>query len=677
MTRKWTLQSKLMCLFLGLSLLPLAIVAVLAYRGGQKALQQSIGIQLEQTAFQAIDTIDRLLFLSQENLLVWATLEVMQDVIADDADGRITDTLRTLQDKYGLYAGLFCMDRSGTIVASSHPETINRSVATAAWFQDVMRSQTLSIGDLAYDPLIGGFTVNLALPILAAHDTPSTQQMVGVLSARFGWQELQRIIQAVGAKGEEHTTTGHAMLINKSGEVIVGPDSVLAEAHETSRISSQNLLTQNYESAVRANQGKKGFLIERDPAGEEWLIGYVNSNGHRTFQGLGWSVLVLQETAEAFQPIFALRMTFIIMSIVIGGGVLVLALYVSRGGFFTRNITRPLRDMLQAMAEISEGDLTQRLAVRNNDEIGELAHSFNTSMDKLQTILGEAKRVSEHTTLASKHLATAAEELSTGAQQQASSLEETAASLEEMTSTVQHSADNTREANQLAIGARHTAEQGGQVVATAMAAMQEISASSKKIADIITVIDEIAFQTNLLALNAAVEAARAGEHGRGFAVVAAEVRNLAQRSATAAKEIAGLIQDSVHKVEGGAELVTQSGQTLEDIVDAVGRVTDIVADIATASQEQAQGINQVNQAVTQMDQITQTNSAQTEELNATAQTLAGQAGQLQTLVAHFKLQNRTDKPAEPTQDLAEGHRRKPVGECQMSIETYSFGVPRA
>jgi methyl-accepting chemotaxis protein len=240
----------------------------------------------------------------------------------------------------------------------------------------------------------------------------------------------------------------------------------------------------------------------------------------------------------------------------------------------------------------------------------------------------------------SHQLAAAAEELSTGAQEQASSLEETASSLEQITGTIQQNADNAQQANQLAVNSREVAEKGGDVVGRAVHGMGEINTSSKKISDIIAAIDEIAFQTNLLALNAAVEAARAGEQGRGFAVVAGEVRNLAQRSAAAAKEIKSLIQDSVSKVDTGTKLVDQSGQTLNEIVTSVKRVTDIVSEIAAASREQASGIEQVNKAVSQMDQVTQGNASQTEELSGTAESLSSQAAQLQQLVAQFNLVKR-------------------------------------
>jgi methyl-accepting chemotaxis protein len=317
------------------------------------------------------------------------------------------------------------------------------------------------------------------------------------------------------------------------------------------------------------------------------------------------------------------------------------------GGFFLwglyyfskRTISGPLNDVVSQLRDISEGegDLTKRLAVRSKDEIGELAQCFNAFIGKLHSIMVELRGLSAHVAGASQELSAAGEQMSSGAQQQASSLEETAASLEEITGTVKQNADSARQANQLAVGSRDTAEKGGEVVNTAVSAMGEINKSSKKIADIITTIDEIAFQTNLLALNAAVEAARAGEQGRGFAVVAAEVRSLAQRSATAAKEIKGLIQDSVQKVQDGSDLVNKSGQTLQEIVSSVKRVTDIIGEIAAASQEQSSGIDQVNKAVSQMDQVVQSNAAQTEELSSTAQSLSDQAQQLQQLVGRFKL----------------------------------------
>lgn len=251
--------------------------------------------------------------------------------------------------------------------------------------------------------------------------------------------------------------------------------------------------------------------------------------------------------------------------------------------------------------------------------------------------LTEAAQISDSVARAAKELAAATEEIASGAQEQAASIEETASTLEELTSTVKQNADNAQQAAQLAMASREVAEKGGRIAHEAVGAMKEVNLASRKIADITTTIDEIAFQTNILAINAAVEAARAGEQGRGFAVVASEVRSLAERSATAAKEIKTLIEDSSTKVESGYRLVETSGNALSEILSSVKRVTDFVGEIAAASREQSSGIDQVNKAVTQMDQVTQANASQTEELSGTTDSLASQAARLLEIVEQFHL----------------------------------------
>jgi methyl-accepting chemotaxis protein len=302
-------------------------------------------------------------------------------------------------------------------------------------------------------------------------------------------------------------------------------------------------------------------------------------------------------------------------------------------------LRRKVEAITTTVTALAAGDFTQQIPDLGTDAVGQMSAALNKAIVAVRTALEGVREVSEQLADASGQLASASEEIATGAQQQASSLEETASTLEEITATVKQNSDSAQQARQLASGSKDVAEKGGQVVGNAVEAMEAINQSSKKIAEIITAIDEIAFQTNLLALNAAVEAARAGEQGRGFAVVASEVRNLAQRSATAAKEIKSLIQDSVKKVDAGTELVNRSGTTLSEIVNSVKRVTDIVTEIAAASREQSTGIDQVNKAVTQMDSVTQRNASQTEEMSATAQTLTEQAGQLRDLVTQFKLGN--------------------------------------
>ncbi len=326
----------------------------------------------------------------------------------------------------------------------------------------------------------------------------------------------------------------------------------------------------------------------------------------------------------------------------VGGG---LALVLVLGWIIARLIARPMGQAVEVLGAVARGDFTRTLDVATKDEVGQMATALNRAVRAMREALLEVKAAAEHATDASRQLSVAADQLAGGAQEQAASLEETAVSLEEITGTVKQNADNARQANQLAVASRDVAAKGGHVVAEAVTAMGEINKASKKIADIIITIDEIAFQTNILALNAAVEAARAGEQGRGFAVVAAEVRNLAQRSTTAAKEIKTLIEDSVGKVDVGAARVNQSGQMLEEIVASVKRVTDIIGEIAAASQEQTAGVDQVNRAVTQMDQVVQGNAAKTEELSSTAQALSAQAEELQALVARFRVEDTGATPA--------------------------------
>jgi methyl-accepting chemotaxis protein len=297
----------------------------------------------------------------------------------------------------------------------------------------------------------------------------------------------------------------------------------------------------------------------------------------------------------------------------------------------------PLGKAVRELKKIATGDLTASLDVDTHDEMGQMAAALNSAVERLNSTMQQVSDNAANASSSSQQLAAASEAIASGAQQQAASLEETSASLEEITAAVRQSADNAQQASQLAAGSKDSALQGEEVVAKAITAMSDINEASAKISDIISTIDEIAFQTNLLAVNAAVEAARAGDEGRGFAVVATEVRSLAQRSAVAAKEIKVLIQDTLRKVEVGSALVNRSGETLKGIVGSVKRVTDIVSEIAAASGEQSTGIEQVNTAMTQMDQVTQSNSAQTEELSATAESLSGQSAHLLELVGTFTL----------------------------------------
>ena len=323
----------------------------------------------------------------------------------------------------------------------------------------------------------------------------------------------------------------------------------------------------------------------------------------------------------------------------------------------TRSITLPVRQGVRAAEGIAQGNLTMRISTRRQDEAGQLLQALAAMQGRLAAIVTDVRRNAEGVATASAQIASGNSDLSARTESQASALQQTAASMEELGSTVRQNADNARQANQLAMSASTVAVQGGEVVSQVVDTMRGINDSSRKIADIIGVIDGIAFQTNILALNAAVEAARAGEQGRGFAVVAGEVRSLAQRSAEAAKEIKGLITASVERVEQGTQLVDKAGETMTEVVTAIRRVTDIMGEISAASSEQSAGVSQVGEAITQMDNTTQQNAALVEQSAAAANSLQAQASQLVSTVAVFTLGGAGEVPPPAMAALPQGSAR--------------------
>ncbi|MES2264515.1 MAG: methyl-accepting chemotaxis protein [Pseudomonadota bacterium] len=342
------------------------------------------------------------------------------------------------------------------------------------------------------------------------------------------------------------------------------------------------------------------------------------------------STLAQQAGAEAEQVYASSQIMLVSL------GTLAMALGIAVAWTITRSITAPLKRAVEVAETVASGDLSSHIETSARDETGRLLQALKAMNDSLLNVVGQVRSGTDAIGTASGEIAAGNLDLSSRTEQQASSLEETASSMEELTSTVKQNADNARQADTLAKSASEVAIKGGAIVSRVVDTMGAINASSRKIVDIIGVIDGIAFQTNILALNAAVEAARAGEQGRGFAVVASEVRNLAQRSASAAREIKELIAASVANVEEGSKLVNDAGQTMGDIVDSINRVTGIMGEITSASQEQTAGIEQINMAIAQMDEVTQQNAALVEQAAAASQSMQEQAGSLATVVAFFK-----------------------------------------
>nr|WP_315240513.1 methyl-accepting chemotaxis protein [uncultured Albidiferax sp.] len=434
----------------------------------------------------------------------------------------------------------------------------------------------------------------------------------------------------VAATFKEPITATSAQIteIQKS---IAAMDLSLADKAQLDTIAAAR--TKVLESRARAQQLKKDGKTEEALA---LLQGEVKG-AVTAYLGEQRKFVEMQEKALQQSDVASSSARSLLFKI-IGACLAVLVLGLLAGAFWLiRSIQQPLGLANQAAARIAEGDLSMSLDSSRKDEFGDLLRSLSTMGLSLGRMVHQVRQSTDSIATASSEIASGNNDLAARTEQTASNLQQTAASMDHLTQTVRQSSDNANQASALAASASSVAQKGGEVVKQVVVTMEEINASSKKISDIIGVIDGIAFQTNILALNAAVEAARAGEQGRGFAVVASEVRSLAQRSAQAAKEIKGLIGTSVEKVESGARLVAEAGSTMSDIVQSVKRVTDIVGEITAAATEQSTGINEINRAVVNLDQMTQQNSALVEESAAAATSMREQADQLATAVAVFKV----------------------------------------
>ncbi|MQA39854.1 methyl-accepting chemotaxis protein [Rugamonas aquatica] len=522
------------------------------------------------------------------------------------------------------------------------------------WFYDLRIATKLivSFGTVLFLTLIMGVCsllsmgqVNQASSDLAENWMPSVQ---AVLALRVDIGELRRWElshlmvdeeKAMAQYDQRMTATLAALASDRARyeKLISSPEE--KATYERFALSLQELLKDNDKLLALSRAGQKAearaVIVGSSAATIGTLIEEVNQLVKINIDGGN------EASTQATSTFHTARWTAIgLLALNIGIGV-VLALWVAR------IVSAPLREAVVLARGVADGDLTRSIAVQSACETGQLMQALKDMTGNLQNLVSQVRSGTDTIATASSQIASGNQDLSSRTEQQASSLEETASSMEELTSTVKQNADNARQANQLAQSASGIAIKGGDVVGQVVGTMASINESSRKIVDIIAVIDGIAFQTNILALNAAVEAARAGEQGRGFAVVASEVRNLAQRSAAAAKDIKQLISDSVEKVESGSQLVDQAGATMNEIVASITRVTDIMSEITSASVEQSSGIEQVNTAIVQMDQVTQQNAALVEEAAAAAESMQDQAAKLSEVVSVFKLLASSAPPARP------------------------------
>jgi methyl-accepting chemotaxis protein len=422
----------------------------------------------------------------------------------------------------------------------------------------------------------------------------------------------------------------------KRGSELIGKIKELLAADEERKLYDATITLRAAYQKAKNDVGdirKTGDDAAAEAAYRDKFLPAAEAYKNKVNELLGYQRKAIDDTARAIDDANARSNTLLLILTVLMVAIGSLAAWI-----ISRSITAPLKSAIDIAATVANGDLTTRFdGPTSRSEIGELMTALKGMNDSLRNVVNQVQVGTKTIASASNEIAAGNMDLSQRTEEQASSLEETASSMEELTSTVRQNAENARQANQLAHAASDVAERGGSIVGQVVNTMGTINDSSRKIFDIISVIDGIAFQTNILALNAAVEAARAGEQGRGFAVVASEVRNLAQRSAAAAKEIKELIGNSVEQVDIGSKLVQQAGSTMNEVVDSVRRVTDIMGEITSASSEQSIGIDQVNTAITQMDQVTQQNAALVEEAAAAAASMQEQAERLADVASSFKL----------------------------------------
>jgi len=682
---RFGLTPKLVTLLLIFALVPMVVIGASVMISFNDIKDQA-STRFMNEAINIADKIDRNLFERYGDVQAFGLNEIVQERSNwyKPEQNAIADAMNRYVSTYGIYYLTLLVDTKGNLIAVNNKDSNGRSLNTRAlyeknfsstgWFQALANRQFTTsmpfsaagntsatgtfIEDLHIDKDVkNAYPENDALTLgFSAPVYNKDGQVIAYWSNRAEFSLVEEIYrQAYRELEHDGYPSAELTLLDSDGKIIVDYDpktrGTTDIVHDLSNVIMKfNLAQKGVTAAQDAVAGKTGHEYAFHARKKIMqAAGYTHLKGALGYPGMNWSVLVRVPESEAAPWLSAIQRNVLLILVCCAAIAAIIGLFVGR------NVISSILPVVRVATRAAKGDLRDRVNVKSRDEIGQMGTAFNQMLDQLNEMVAKVKDGSMSISSGAVQIAEGNTSLSQRTEEQASSLEETASSMEEMTGTVKQNADSAAEAKQLADANRLRATNGANVVHRTVQAMSEINAASTRIADIIGTIDGIAFQTNLLALNAAVEAARAGEQGRGFAVVASEVRSLAQRSAEAAKEIKSLIEDSVDKVKAGTQLVDESGKTLEEIIEGTQKVADIIAEIAAASQEQASGIDQVNNAITQMDTMTQDNAALVEESAAASRSMQDQAANLNNMMEFFKLDSRYDSAMRLGERTASSH----------------------